>query len=81
MATSGLSTNGRGASSSVSTTPKLEVDWTRLSPRGTAIARQIGSRLLEGYSPREIGRQLGTTTRWVSNRLDELRDELERLNE
>lgn len=50
-----------------------------LSPRGQAILRTIGVPTSEGYSPREIARELGTTRRWVCDRLDELRDELERL--
>ena len=69
--------NGRSESLSASTAPS-EIDWSTLSPRGTAIARQIGTRLLEGYTPREIASELGTSTRWVSSRLDELRAELER---
>ena len=46
------------------------IDWSMLSPRGTAIARQIGSRLIEGYSRTEIAAQLGTTQRWVSDRAE-----------
>jgi DNA-binding Lrp family transcriptional regulator len=44
-----------------------------------AIVRLIVIPSSEDYSPREIARKLGTTGRWVSDRLDELRDELERL--
>jgi DNA-directed RNA polymerase specialized sigma24 family protein len=32
--------------------------------------------LSEGYSIPELARELGTTRRWVSSRLDELREEL-----
>ena len=60
--------------------PTLEINWSTLSPRGTAIARQIGTRVLDGYTPREIASELGTSTKWVSTRLDELRVELERLS-
>jgi DNA-binding CsgD family transcriptional regulator len=56
------------------------VDWTALSPRGTAILRLIARPISEGYSQREIARRLGTTGRWVSDRLDELRDELAQLS-
>jgi DNA-directed RNA polymerase specialized sigma24 family protein len=35
--------------------------------------------LSEGFSTQEIAKKLGTTSHWVSSRLDELRDELERL--
>jgi DNA-binding Lrp family transcriptional regulator len=51
-----------------------------LSPRGQAILRQIATPISAGYSPREVASALGTSPNWVSRRLDELRDELERLN-
>jgi hypothetical protein len=35
--------------------------------------------LCNGFSEMEVARELGTTRRWVSARLDELRAELERL--
>ena len=41
--------------------------------------RQVGIPVSQGYSEREIGKELGTGTRWVSERLDELRDELREL--
>jgi DNA-binding CsgD family transcriptional regulator len=56
------------------------IDWTMLSPRGQAILRTVASPLSEGYSSTEIARGLGTSTHWVSKRLNELRAELERLN-
>ena len=56
-----------------------DVDWSRLSERGAAIARLIAIPNSEGYSTGEIARKLATTRRWVFDRLDELRDELERL--
>jgi hypothetical protein len=54
-----------------------KIDWSTLSPRSLAIARQIGTRLSEGYSPTEIGIEFGTSTRWVLTRIVELRRELE----
>jgi hypothetical protein len=42
-----------------------------------AIARQIGTRLLDGYTPREIAKELGTSTVSVSALVDELRRELD----
>jgi hypothetical protein len=33
----------------------------------------------EGYSPKEIAHELVASPRWISDRLDELRDEIERL--
>jgi len=50
-----------------------KIDWTKVSPRGQAIARQIGTRLSEGYSPTEIGIEFGTSTKWVLTRIAELR--------
>jgi hypothetical protein len=40
----------------------------------------IAKPISQGYSIQEVARSLGTTSHWVSSRLDELRDELERLN-
>jgi DNA-binding CsgD family transcriptional regulator len=57
----------------------LTIDWVRLSPRSTAILRLIATPISEGYSPKEIAHELGTSPRWISDRLDELRDEIERL--
>jgi DNA-binding CsgD family transcriptional regulator len=56
------------------------IDWERLSERGSAILRTIAVLLAAGYSPREVGLELGTSTRWVLTRLEELADELERLS-
>jgi DNA-binding NarL/FixJ family response regulator len=67
-----------GPSSSRSTTPP---DFTLLSPRSQAIARQIGTRLAEGYSKSEIAAALGISPRSVWLLVSELRDELERLRE
>jgi hypothetical protein len=47
-------------------------------PRSTAILRLVATPISEGYSPIEIARELGTSLSWVSIRLDELRDEIER---
>jgi biotin operon repressor len=35
--------------------------------------------ICSGYSEQEVARELGTSRRWVSTRLDELRAELEQL--
>ena len=35
------------------------------------------TRLSEGYSPTEIGYELGTSRRWVSTQIEELRAEIE----
>jgi DNA-binding CsgD family transcriptional regulator len=50
-----------------------------LSERGQAILRQVGTRLSEGYTPGEIGRELGISKSSVLGLVDELRTELERL--
>jgi DNA-binding NarL/FixJ family response regulator len=56
------------------------IDWTSLSPRGQAILRQIARPISNGFSKTEIAARLGTSPKWVSDRLSELRSELERLN-
>jgi DNA-binding Lrp family transcriptional regulator len=38
----------------------------------------VATPISEGFSSREIARGLKTSLRWVSDRLDELRDEIER---
>jgi DNA-binding NarL/FixJ family response regulator len=74
------STNGNGRSSSASTpTIPTELHWQAFSERGQAILRLIAIPISNGYSEREIARELGTTRRWVFDRLAELRDEVERL--
>jgi DNA-binding NarL/FixJ family response regulator len=70
--------NGRKLSLSTPTIPR-ESDWSMLSPRKLAILRLIATPISEGYSITEIARELKTTRRWVLNRLDELRKEIERL--
>ncbi len=47
-----------------------------LTPRGQAIRILIGDRLPQGYKLNEIANELGQSTSWVSQRLQELRDEL-----
>jgi DNA-binding transcriptional regulator LsrR (DeoR family) len=51
-----------------------------LSERGKAILRTVAIPISEGWQPREIGKGLGISGPSVSRLLDELRDELERLN-
>jgi DNA-binding NarL/FixJ family response regulator len=55
------------------------IAWDRLSERRQAILRLIVIPTSNGYSILEVARELGTTRRWVSDRVDELRDEIERL--
>jgi hypothetical protein len=71
------SANDRGASPS--TIPR-EIDWTRLTPRAMAIVRLVATSASQGWTATEIGEGLGTTRSWVSSRLDELRDEILRLD-
>jgi DNA-binding NarL/FixJ family response regulator len=53
-----------------------EINWSNLSDRGQAILRLIVIPISRGFSTREVARDLGTSSDWVSNRLTELRDEL-----
>jgi hypothetical protein len=59
-------------------TPSV-IDWTLLSPRGQAILRTIAIPLSQGWTKTEIASGLGTSKRWVSYRMGELRHEIERL--
>ena len=73
------STNGPGPSSSHSTTATIVIRWAELSERGQALLRTVGVPISVGYSEREIARGLGMPTRWVSEALVELQDELRQL--
>ena len=53
-------------------------DWSTLSVRGQAILRTVATSASEGFSTVEIARGFGTSKRWVSDCLDELREELGR---
>jgi DNA-binding NarL/FixJ family response regulator len=55
------------------------MDFSTLSSRGQAILRLIVRPISEGFSVGEVAKELGTSRRWVSTRLDELREELEQL--
>jgi hypothetical protein len=46
------------------------IDRTRLSERGQAILRLIVIPTSNGYSIPEVARELGTTMRWVLDRVD-----------
>lgn len=46
------------------------------SPRQLALIRQVSSRLLDGWSEREIAADLGTSTSFVSGCVRLMRDEL-----
>ena len=59
-----------------STKTLTEIDFSTLSPRSQAIRILIGDRLPEGYKLNEIASELGQSSSWVSQRLDELRNEL-----
>lgn len=54
------------------------IPWMRLSPEGRAILATIGKQLSDGWTQREIATSLGRSTDWVSERVAELRRELER---
>lgn len=52
----------------------------QLSPRTEATLRQIGSRLVEGFSPKEIANEFGTSSSLVLARMAEAQAELCRLS-
>jgi DNA-binding NarL/FixJ family response regulator len=72
-------THANGHNSSVSTHSPSTISLDLLSPRGQAIARQIGTRMVQGFSLTEIARELETSQRSISALVDELRGELEEL--
>ena len=74
------SISANSLASSPSTIP-LEIDWSNLSPRGMAIVRLVATSASLGWTAVEIGKGLGMPSSWVVSRLDELRTELEHLNE
>jgi len=71
--------NDHGSSSSHSTTTSLAIPWGALSPGKTAVLRQFGTRLAEGYSTKEIASEFGTSNSLVLARLAEAQEELCRL--
>ena len=77
---SGAPTNGRESRPSVTTTSSLPIPWGQLSPRTEATLRQIGSRLVEGFSPKEIANEFGTSSSLVLARMAEAQAELCRLS-
>jgi len=54
-----------------------EIDLTKLSERGKAIKLTIVDEMNDGYDLATIARELGQTPSWVSDRLAELRHEVE----
>jgi DNA-binding CsgD family transcriptional regulator len=50
------------------------IDWSRVSPRGQAIARTVVTSASQGNSREEIANGLGTSPFWVSKRIAELRE-------
>jgi DNA-binding NarL/FixJ family response regulator len=68
----------RVSSHSTTASAAPTIAWANLSPRSTAILRQVAIPISAGYLPSEIARDLKTSVRWISERLDELRGEIER---
>jgi len=57
-----------------------ELDTTKLSPRSQAILTKIVEPMTRGYRETEIAEMLGRTPSWVSERLSELRTEIQLQN-
>jgi hypothetical protein len=78
-----VSSNGNGLLSSHSTTTAtalIDWAWESLSPRATAIAGRWRCRFPSDSRRSRWLAQLMTSEKWVSDRLDELADELRRLS-
>ena len=58
------------------TRARHDIDLSNLSTRSKAIKILIGDKIPDGYKLNEIARELGVSPSWVSQRLDELRNEL-----
>jgi hypothetical protein len=69
-----FSTLGMFASMSVPT----EIEWERLSEAGLWSMSYLVLPLAIGYKERDVARMHGKPLRWVTERLDALRGELER---
>jgi hypothetical protein len=57
-----------------------EIDWEKLSPRGQILVLQIGTLLSVGYSQREIAELYDEQEAWALARVQELREELDRIS-
>lgn len=79
--TADVQSNGSDSTASSSSTAehflRTGIPWNSLSPRAIAIAKTVGRMTVEGHSQPEIARSLGKSPGWVSERLAELRRELE----
>ena len=73
------STNGH-VSLWIDSTMSLVVNWSELSPRGTAIMRQVGTRMAEGYTTSAIASELLTSNSSILRLIAELQDELRQLS-
>jgi hypothetical protein len=54
-------------------------DWSELSQRGKVIATWVAMPLSQGHSVASLARELGRSRSWITERLEELRLELEEL--
>jgi hypothetical protein len=75
-----VSTSGSSPSLSASTPTAATVNWTDLSEEGRWRLQRIALPISCGLSTVEVGRQLGTSAKWVNRQLDLLGRELERLS-
>jgi len=53
-----------------------DLDLETLSPRSKAVKLLIGDEMPDGYNLSTLAKELGRTTSWVSDRLNELRSEI-----
>lgn len=59
--------------------PSEEVDWEALSDRGKVILAKIATPYAQGFSLKEIAAHLGISRLRVEGMMQDLRDELHRL--
>jgi len=75
-----VSTNGRGQSSSHSTPPEARDQLESIIAEGQAILRLVAAPSSLGFTTQEIARGLGISKFSACALLDELAEEIERLN-
>ncbi len=59
--------------------PPMAIHWEQLSPTTIAYLRQVATRLVDGFSAREIANELGTSTYSMNAAREHARQELAQL--
>jgi hypothetical protein len=57
------------------------IDWSRISPEAAWVVTHLAFPMSCGLSKREVAGQVGEKPGWVTKQLDELRAELDRIED